>query len=92
MAITGNGKARLLADKLGGRITVHHRHLAIHQDAVEVGVLRQQVERLLAVDRQAEGYARLLQQLAGQLSVQFVVFHQQQAGTTQAGRGAGIQF
>ncbi|MNE55563.1 hypothetical protein D3C80_1504090 [compost metagenome] len=35
-------------------------------------------------------YAHALQQLVDQLTVQLVVLHQQQAGTTQAGRGTGV--
>ncbi|MCP1496384.1 hypothetical protein J2Y86_001091 [Pseudomonas migulae] len=60
-------KARLLANPLGGGVAFHFRYLAIHQHAVEVAILGQNVERLLAVPVQPQPYADTFQQLAGQL-------------------------
>ncbi|MNH97932.1 hypothetical protein D3C73_506390 [compost metagenome] len=77
-------EVRLLANPAGRGIAVHHRHLAVHQHTVEIAVPGQPVECLLAIICQLELDACLLQQVARQLPVQFVVLHQQQARPLQA--------
>ncbi|MNT40022.1 hypothetical protein D3C72_1763140 [compost metagenome] len=73
------GKLRQRAQVAGGRVAVHHGHLAVHEHAVEPRVCGEQVQRLLAVVGQHHFHARLAQQLHGQLLVQRVVFDQQHA-------------
>ncbi|MNS25638.1 hypothetical protein D3C72_575370 [compost metagenome] len=81
--------AWLLTYLAGRGITVHHRHLAVHQHTIEVCVTLQLVERFCAVNGQAQLDPGALQQFTGQLAVQLIVFDQQQSRATQAGHGAG---
>ncbi|MNN77606.1 hypothetical protein D3C81_1940870 [compost metagenome] len=38
-----SGKARLLANVPGGRVAIHHRHLAIHKHAIKVSIFSKNV-------------------------------------------------
>ncbi|MNO95999.1 hypothetical protein D3C76_876570 [compost metagenome] len=80
---------RLLANPAGCGITIHDRHLTVHQYAVEIIIARQQVECLFAMDGHAQLDASALQQFAGQLAVQLIILDKQQPGAMQAGHGTG---
>ena len=82
------GQARVGADVAGRFQAVHQRHLHVHQHAVEGG-LAQQVERFLAVGRQAHRRAHVFQHLQRDLLVEGVVLHQQDAGVLERGNDGG---
>ena len=67
-----------LAPAAGGRVTVQHRHLAVHQHQV-VGVAGHLRQRDLAVGGGVAFVAEHRQQLLRHQQVDRVVFHQQQA-------------
>jgi hypothetical protein len=68
----------LAADGFGGLVTVHHRHLNVHQHAIERfgGDLIYRFATILC-DRNAD--PGIAQQLTGELLVDLVVFNQQHA-------------
>ena len=75
-----------LADGSRGFQAVHARHLHVHQDHV-VAVLLGQVDCLLAVPRDLDKMAPILQDVGGQLLICGVVFHQQDAQLGAGRRG-----
>ena len=77
-------ETRLLTQFSRRRVAVHHRHLTIHQDAVERFVV-EHLQSLGTVMGQHCGHAAFAQQLQRQLLIHFIVFHQQYLGTAQAG-------
>ena len=73
-------EGRIFSDDLGGGVSVHHWHLAVHQHSIEVRVFGQDVQGLLAVVGQHYLHACADQQFHGQFLVHIVVFNQQHAG------------
>ena len=75
------------ADQARGRDTVHHRHLHVHQHQVvrclRLLRARHHVHRLLAVGGQIDQEVFRLQHFGGDLLVDLVVLHQQDARAAQ---------
>ncbi|MNG99105.1 hypothetical protein D3C79_582680 [compost metagenome] len=67
------------ADGARGIVTIHHRHLYVHQDEIE-GVLADALQRLLAIDGGLDDEAAVAKQLQHHFAVDGVVFHQQYPG------------
>ena len=74
-------QAWVLAQLPGGGLSVHHRHLHVHQHNVIRG-LAQLVQSHLAVVRHIHHKPRIAQQLHSHDLVEFVVLHQQHACAT----------
>ena len=82
--------AAILADPAGRSVTVHDRHLHVHEHTVETA-RRQLGQRLLPVIGDLHQEACLLQKLAGYLLIDFVVLHQQDARALHRPQGLHIE-
>jgi len=65
-----------LSNASGGRESVQHRHLNVHQHRIE-GASGQCVNSQLAVGRMGHVNAHVLEQFDGQFGVNLIVLHQQ---------------
>ncbi|MNV76343.1 hypothetical protein D3C71_1696900 [compost metagenome] len=83
-------EARLLANLPSGRVAIHYRHLAIHQHAIKIAILAEDIQGLLAVRGESQAYSDTFQQLAGQFLIQLVIFDQKQPRSLETGDGIGI--
>ena len=70
------------ADSARGLETVHHRHLAIHQHPVVVG-LDDLLQRFLAIYGDVDANSRVTEQFLRQFAIHVVVLDQQEMGAAQ---------